>query len=356
MEPAIGGEFPLDALALAALPDRPDTPAVPGWEGATYAGSGRSAMLAGLGMLGVEPGRIWVPEYVCHSVLDSLARAGWTPVSYPLRDDLSADLEAWGAAWRPGACLVLHFFGSPQPLEVERFLAERQASPVVEDRTHDLLGPSRWTPDVAFASLRKWLALPDGGVVRVRAARARIEFGPSDEGFVRSRVLALAARHELLASSRKDELAERYFLAMIEAAERRLDADGTLRALSPVSRRLVAAEAWKELAARRRANHARLAAALAGHPRVRPLHPTLPASACPIGFPVLCDDRDALRARLKAERVYCPVHWPTDRWPSGWATPAALALGRRLMTLPVDQRLDAGDVDRLAALVWRHGA
>lgn len=356
---AIGGEFPLDPFTLGHLPDGAGWRGLPGWElpQTTYVAAGRMALTWGLRAQGVEPGPIWIPEYICYSVLHTLLKEGWTPRPYPLREDLSADLDAWGRIWKDGSmgCLVVHYFGFPQPPEVWDFLSQRHARPLVEDRTHSVWNSSVGVGDIVFASLRKWLALPDGGVVRTRVAQVKPQLAPSDDIFVRLRLTALVARHTFLAYGSDDSTSEPYFLGMIESSERRLDGDGAVREMSQLSQHILQTNSLSDLVVRRRNNYERLADALQGHPRVRLLHRTLPAESCPIGCPVLCENRDQLRARLMAERIYCAVHWPLENWPMDWATPSALALSRRILTLNVDQRMEPEDVDRLAAAVWTHG-
>lgn len=359
IHPAIGGEFALDPLALARLPDEAGWRGVPDWEApqSTYVASGRMAMLLGLRAVEARPSDIWVPEYICESVVRTLQRAGWRPRAYPLRDDLSADLGAWRRLWNggPAACVLMHYFGIPQPPAVWEFLAERRVRPVVEDRTHSLWNLSPRKGDVVFASLRKWFALPDGGVVRVSAAHGSPTLSGSDEPWVRGRLMALTARHTFLTEPSGDNTSEPYFLEMIERSERRLDRDEEIRKISTLSWRILQTQAIPDLITRRRSNYERLATALKGHPRVRPVYPSLPPGACPLGFPVVCDGREELRVRLKTERIYCAVHWPMEGWSSDWPTPHARDFGRRLLALNIDQRMASEDIDRLAESVWSYG-
>lgn len=354
----IGGEFPLDPLRLAELPDPAGWKGLPGFPrpAAVYLNSGRSAMLWGLRALGLVPGEIWVPEFICYSVIDALRRAGWEPRAYPLRDDMSADLQAWGRLWKRGSapCLLVDFFGFPQPREARAFITGRGA-PVIEDRTHSLWNEPGGEADMVFASLRKWLALPDGGVVRVRRAKSKPPREEMDGRFVATRLTALIARHHFLAAPEEDPVGEPYFLSRIAEAERRLDSDGALRRLSPLAAALLRSHDVQAMARRRRRNYRRLAAALQDRAAVRPLRVSVPAGCVPIGCPVLCRDRDGLRDWLRTQRIYCAVHWPHERWPKGWGSARAVAWSRRLMTLPIDQRLDPADIDRLRDCVIRYG-
>ena len=108
---------------------------------------------------------------------------------------------------------------------------------------------------------------------------------------------------------------------------------------------LAASLPWERIGHRRRENWERLNQALS--PRVRRLHDELPPAVVPLGFVIRDADRDRLRRRLATRRIFCPVHWRTpDAVPDqavemNWLPTEGL-------TLPIDQRYDASDIDRLA--------
>ena len=108
--------------------------------------------------------RLWVPEYFCYDVIESLKEAGQELVfytDYPGNDDNAND--NLNVNFRAGdAILRVNYFGtrgyrSPEKLNI----------PVVEDHTHDLIGS--WAinshADWCIASLRKSLPVPEGGML-----------------------------------------------------------------------------------------------------------------------------------------------------------------------------------------------
>jgi hypothetical protein len=117
--------------------------------------------------------------------------------------------------------------------------------------------------------------------------------------------------------------------------------------MSPLTRDLLAsAFDYRAIAEQRRKNYQVLLgllgelALLAG----------LPDGVVPLGFPIRVAERHRLRQRLFNERIFPPVHWPLPEAVAA-AFPASQELSAHILTLPCDQRYDAADMERMAALV-----
>ena len=129
---------------------------------ANYYADGRQALIDLYRSQGWQ--RLWVPEYFCYDVIESLKEAGLELVfytDYPGNDDNAND--NLNVNFRAGdAILRVNYFGtrgyrSPEKLNI----------PVVEDHTHDLIGS--WAINShaywCIASLRKSLPVPEGGML-----------------------------------------------------------------------------------------------------------------------------------------------------------------------------------------------
>ena len=86
--------------------------------------------------------------------------------------------------------------------------------------------------------------------------------------------------------------------------------------------------------------------------RVAPLFPELPAGASPLFYPLLCDDKAAVGARLAARGIETVDFWrtghplcPEDPFPD------VQLLRRRVLELPVHQDLQPDDMAYLARCV-----
>ena len=133
---------------------------------ANYYADGRQALIDLYRSQGWQ--RLWVPEYFCYDVIESLKEAGLELafyVDYPGNRDDGKTLEniQQKGHFRPtDAILRVNYFGLRGYRSTEKLMV-----PVVEDHTHDLIGD--WAmnshADWCIASLRKSLPLPEGGML-----------------------------------------------------------------------------------------------------------------------------------------------------------------------------------------------
>lgn len=112
--------------------------------------------------------RLWIPEYFCYEVVESLKQAGLDVLCYADWPSYHNDSETLDAIHRHGhfkpndAVLRVNYFGTRSYRNSERLPVT-----VVEDHTHDLIGgwAIRSTADWCIASLRKTLPIPEGGIL-----------------------------------------------------------------------------------------------------------------------------------------------------------------------------------------------
>ena len=133
---------------------------------ANYYADGRQALIHLYQSQGWQ--RLWVPEYFCYEVVESLKQAGLDLRFYADWPGYHNDSETLDAIHRHDhfkpcdAVLRVNYFGTRSYRNSERLPVA-----VVEDHTHDLIG--NWalhsTADWCIASLRKTLPIPEGGIL-----------------------------------------------------------------------------------------------------------------------------------------------------------------------------------------------
>lgn len=134
---------------------------------ANYYADGRQALIHLYHSQGWQ--RLWVPEYFCYEVIESLKQAGLNLMfytDYPGSNDDEQTLEAIqqkGHFLPTDAILRMNYFGT----RLYRNSEHLSVAAVVEDHTHDLIGdwPIHSTADWCIASLRKSLPIPEGGIL-----------------------------------------------------------------------------------------------------------------------------------------------------------------------------------------------
>jgi len=319
----------------------PQGPYIPWPEPAVWYALGRYAVAALLRMTRPRP-RLWIPDYFCHDVVEH-----WRGLCRPLmyRDDPRWPEPNWQSLRvRPGDwVLAMNYFGIRHQ-DPWKSWKERENVCLLEDHSHDPV--SEWArssdADYAFASLRKTLPVPDGGLLWSPRHR-KLPAMPKQEAPSRAASLKLSAM--LLKS---EYLAGRASVG-VKVEYRRLQKQGEdcfvigeVTAISPVSRELLRSGVPQIWCRRRRANATQL---------LRGLHAWSVAEAVttkgiaetPLAM-VLCfgskEARDKCRKYLESKDVYCPIHWPMP--PSaGWA---ARQLSGRLLSIPIDHRYKPSDV------------
>lgn len=108
--------------------------------------------------------RLWMPEYFCYEVIETIKKqTGIEVVFYPDHPLLDDKSTMGDLAYKDGDVLLrMNYFGMRESRS-----ANAIPVPVIEDHTHDLLG--HWAlysdADWCFASLRKTLPLPEGGML-----------------------------------------------------------------------------------------------------------------------------------------------------------------------------------------------
>lgn len=127
---------------------------------ANYYADGRQALIHLYHLQGWQ--RLWVPEYFCYEVIESLKQAGLKLMfysDYPGNDDANLNKVV-----RPSdAVLRVNYFGTRSYRSLEKL----SVAAVIEDHTHDLIGdwPIHSTADWCLASLRKTVPISEGGIL-----------------------------------------------------------------------------------------------------------------------------------------------------------------------------------------------
>ncbi len=312
---AIGGYFGWEPMQHAMTP---------WWSQAVAVQSGRMALRLALPR---TPATLWLPAYFCAPVAECLAAAGWRLQRYALADDYGPD-----HAIQPEAgdrVMVVDYFGLCSQA-VDRAVARFGADTVIVDASMAWFSMPRQGVATAY-SPRKFVGVPDGGVLVTKAAVAEVL--PADEAASQARTAHLAKREAGdVAGGRPD-------FALAEAS---LDADILPRAMSALTRHRLASIDGSDVAGRRRSNAQQLSVGL----RAMGLGDTvLDENAVPLCWPLAGVDAAAWRASLAARGIFCAAYWP------GMTLPDHDVVGRRLIEatlfLPMDQRYGAEDMDYL---------
>lgn len=331
---------PHNQLADAAGPVPPCLLDLPG---TLFTTSGRAAILLGLEALALAPAdRVLVPSYHCPTMVSPALALGLPVGFYPIGVDGLPALD-WLEHNAPADTRVLcvaHLFGLPLDLRAVQAWCRRRGVLLIEDCAHAMFGQGPGGAvgtlgDVVIASLPKFFAVQDGGLLRV--ARSAPALGPLTPAGPKAELkgwldnLEISARHGRLgrwAAWARPLLAAKQALrgraapvAPAAAAPAEFDPDGDYaridmalshRAPTRVTVGAALRSARGRVVEPRRAHYAALAGAFAGKPGLRPLFPALPQHCAPYVFPLWVDHPDPVYRQLRALGV------PVSRWDWLW--------------------------------------
>jgi hypothetical protein len=280
-----------------------------------------------------RPRRVWIPWYICETMVDQARLAGIEVGRYALEADFTvhADVELGVDEW----LLCVDYFGLCGE-QVARTIRRFTPARVVVDSSHALHAP----PGDCLATIyspRKFFALPDGGCLV-----SRLDVPEPQEV-------------DTLSAWRCTPLLKQAAEGPENAYPQYLQCEASLEGLPPLrmsalTRRLLASADYASAAARRRANFMALDKAL-GTGHAGPL--SLAADAVPLAYPYLAGSH-RMREFLVSRRVYAQHFWPHLRMGGPEVPPFERSLAESCIPLPCDQRYDEADMASLVSLIREH--
>lgn len=342
----IGSEFWLPSSSLSEKPNSQFCKILS--EGRRlFVTSGREAIYQIIKSLNLsKEENILLPSYLDWAILDPFVRTTTKIHFYRIKENLEIDFEDIQQKIddKTKAILIVHYFGFPQPLTDIKKLKEKLL--VIEDTTHSFLSlhaskPSGSFGDIAFASFRKLLPIPDSAMICYNNETFSIP-SLSDQdmwhlSYGEKRELGLYYRGDFMKTGNEfhKKLSQIYF----ESAEELLQRIYTNPCkMSEKSKELLERLRIEEIISQRRKNFICLLEE--DFEGITPFYRNLPEGVCPLGFPMLCKNRDSLQQHLIENRIYCPVHWSLPDCVVEEDHKTSFDISNRILTIPIDQRYD----------------
>ncbi len=322
-----------------------------------YFAYGANALFAGVRALGLRRGsRVLAPAYHCGVEVGALVDAGCEVRFYPVTPTLDADLAAIEPLLASGAeaLLVIHYFGFSQPIEEISRLTGRFGVKLIEDCAHALLGEREGRPlgtsgDAAIFSLRKFLPIPDGGALVLKAGLGPPPLPARRAGFRRE--LRRLGRFYLKGLGLEARTARKRGGRRPAAGGGEPEPTWTPRSdydvgMSASSQWIWARTDWERVRRLRRRNYALLRDAVSAIGGVRILTPAAPRGACPWVLPVEVAERDRVVHELRARGIGAVRFWARSVSAFGGDRfPEVQQLRDRVLALPVHQDVTGEYID-----------
>lgn len=273
--------------------------------------------------------RIFIPEYICDTVIESVRNAGYSYSLYKLDKDLQ---PVWGEGGAPGEndiFYLVNFFGQ---LTDEEIIHYRDTYPkMIVDNAHAFY--DRPVPGTnTLYSPRKFFGIPDGAYV---ATDVPAPYDDLEPDFSSGRVRYIVGRLEESANK---------FYPLSKEGEAAFSRE-TPKKMSLFTQNVLRAVDYEDIRNRRCHNYQILKELL---PASNPFNRKNPT--CPYLFPYYHEDGMNLRRYLIEHKIYIPVLWA---WLIDDEHRGSLEYdwSKNILCLPVDQRYGEEDMRLIAEAI-----
>lgn len=295
--------------------------------------NGRCAFFAVAKLLELK--RIWLPSFLCHTMLIPFELLGIDCEFYAVDTGLQPDLENCALNEGDAICLI-SYFGFAHKDEVYQRLSSCGVI-IIEDLCQAFYQQPHPLADFSLKSLRKFFAVPDGAVVTAKGDH-HVEWIYQD-----GHRPDLAWGIEAIYGRTLFDQGLSYSNSWYECFQKSEAAMpvGCIPMSAYTKIRMTYFIDYDFEARRRCENFDYLLSRIRNAGIFKDM-----GTAVPLGFPVWIKNRDQLRNRLFEHKIYPPVHWQMKATvPQRFEESYELA--SHIMTLPCDGRYDLGDMQRI---------
>lgn len=330
----IGGEFEIDLSRQKTFVPTPNT---------YYYASGRTALYQILRSMGTGIRALWMPDWLCHTMVEAVERAGVEVRFYELNEEFKPTVDALDrSGFHDGdAMLMINYFGLQDLADSARAVKEAYLKAVVieDDVQAYWCFAEKENPyaDYRFTSLRKAFAIPDGGIVKTNR---KMPEANHPNTFTLKKIQAGVLKCHRGCKGVRDE----DYLTLFKQGDALIKYNYDSQ-MSEESKGLFAGTDFERVKHQRQSNAEFLVENLVGM-GIKPIM-EITAGSVPLFVPIYLENRDEMRSRMSEYKVFCPVHWPLEGMPVRKGTEMAA----HELSLIVDQRYNEGDMESIINVI-----
>jgi len=312
----------------------------------TWTTNGRSALYLILQQLKSQGiNHIHLPAFMCQSILQPVLFLGLDYSFYPVQPDLTALPDPPVNS----SVLLIHYFGVFN--DAAHALRKNSGHDylLIEDACHVFLNDSYFNEaenQFVFFSTRK-----HGPTVLGGWCNLEVDLDDPGKDIEVCTWKSLAARlmkgiYLSDIDGEVDSTMEDYYLKLFREVEDSFNSGIQPTRLPQLILNLIDSLDWNTISRKRRDNW-QILHELVGN-KVENLFDQLPDESVPLGYVIRLDNRDIVKEKLAAQRIFAPVHWQLPDEVDRKRFPDSVKLADSLLTLPIDQRYGPGDMYYLA--------
>ena len=336
---------------------------------------GRNAIYAALGILDLKEGdTVLVPSYTNGVEVAAIVARGLKVHQVRIKPDFTMDLDDLDRAFgetKSKLVLAIHYLGFAQPIDGVMTIARKHGARVFEDCALSFLAkqpdgrPVGSVGDLAIYSVYKTLPVPDGAILVVNDPTLKMPEAPVEPDAASSvsgvgRLVMNGARMGGVlgqGAAMALDMARRTAASLMNRAKVERTAAGSMKfetkrlpwGASRFTRSILPRLDYEQIVAQRRANFLHQRNRLAFVPT---FYKELPEGACPLFYPIIVDDKQAMMDGLNARGIENVNFWSTwDPATPPYEFPEIGYLRQHVVEIPCLQDLDLAGMDRICDAV-----
>lgn len=290
---------------------------------------------------------IYLPSFLCHSMVEPIKKHSVNVSFYDIyikNQRFIADLSSMNMVDNSALFICDYFFFDKDYYQNLLDFAKSKQMRVVHDITHSLLSDDLTIEedDYYFASLRKWLPVPDGAIMGKRGEKININNADFHKEFTDIKVQAMKKKRNFMLNnigSKAD------FRKLYQQAEELLEKDYTNKNISNEALYIINNANFHRIIDIRKNNAKTI---VEGLKELKQIQIIYKEESCSLFVPVLFADkeqRDNYKKYMIGKNIYLPVHWtkPSDVK----ITKQTQDIYDKILSIVVDQRYSKADMRKI---------
>lgn len=287
-----------------------------------------------------QPTKVFLPALACDSMVLPFEMYGHEVVYYKLNEDYSINIEYLETVVDDGMFLYIDYFGKKAISDDELEKLRKGHNLVfIEDRTHNLIWKreSTFQPEFIMASLRKWINVPDGGLLWSNKELKNNELA-EDTSFSENRLKAQCMRNEFFKTG--NESIKTAYRRIFSTVSDIMDGDKNPSRMSAYAYEIASHADWDEIREIRKQNAEVLIDILKDF-GIQFIQEETGRSDLYVAF--LTEARDSRQSKLSLKGIFNTIIWPlTDKQKD--VCEVSKYTEEHMLAAPCDQRYSVSDM------------
>lgn len=296
---------------------------------------------------------VLLPSYTCESVIEPFLNYGFKVYYYNITSNLKVNKRNMIDKIKTKNISIVLFhslFGFNNIKNINKVIRKFKSNKIIfiEDITHNLYSTFK-RPKTQFkiASLRKWLELPDGGLVISKKDKLVDIIQGVDEKFEEIKLKASTLKYNYLNG---EDIQKQIYLDLFNKAENMLENQLEIHDISYSSKKILLSTDINLLRSKRRNNYNLLYKNLCNINGIEIITPKLKETEVPLYFTLKYKGRSDLQKFLRDYDIYAPIIWPKPNIEME-VDENSLQLYDSLISIPCDQRYNDLDMYRIIDVI-----